>query len=141
MDIEHVFKSDLPENLYLNQYDLAEKYQKYTPTQWRDFLEAHKVFIRKELASIIEARARLSISNMGGSVSEVKELLAKSEMFQSEADGNMRFVFSFIPHNSLKDPEIVQSLDTYTVEDVPSSRSVLDKTKVWNVDDDPENIF
>lgn len=111
--MEDIFKRKLPETLYMNHYELAEK-TKIPPEDWRRYLTKNQAMILSEIAAITEANARAALKRIGegkiqtGEAAVIKQLLDRSEQINRQAQGQKTVVLHFIPPKEEQDAEPIK---------------------------------
>lgn len=126
--MDELFHAHLPDNLYLNHYKLKEKYQAYTPEEWRIFLREKERFILNEVAAITEASAREALSKLSEGeltapqIQGIRQLLDRSEQINQSNQEQRTFVTTYINPTPLEEPKssdqltgehIQQNIDNY----------------------------
>lgn len=102
--LDNSFRSELPGNLYLNHYELSDKYPKYTPEDWRNYVNKSRPFIETELAAITEAQSRSALEKLGSGkvsssdVSALRQLLEKSKIINEKLNAKQSVLISFLPN-------------------------------------------
>ena len=96
MDYEAIFLENLPDSLYLNHYELADKYGG-EPNYWRRYLNENQQFIALELATISEAQARKALQTLGGDntaqqVAGLKEIIKTSKLLSEKTQNKQTYV-------------------------------------------------
>ena len=139
MTLEEIYKSKLPENLYLDHYALSDIYRGhgYTPEEWRLFLRTQERFIMNEIAAITEANARAALSRLASGQTDskdtqaIRQLLERSEQINKAAQSTKTFVIT--SYNPDPDPNLNKP-------NAPTVGSIILKNKdnarkVYNLDD------
>lgn len=137
--LEQLFKSKLPDNLYLDHYALADIYRQhsYTPEEWRIYLRSQERFIMNEIAAITEANARAALSRLSSGqtdskdVQAIRQLLERSEQINKAAQSTKTFVVTSFDPNP--DPD-------FNKPNAPTIGQIILKNKenarkVYNLDD------
>ena len=102
--LDEKFRDSLPDNLYLNHYELAEKYIKYSAEDWRKFISKNRPFIETELAAITEAQSRSALEKLSSGkvssadVSALRQLLEKSKIINEKLNAKQSVLISFLPN-------------------------------------------
>lgn len=101
------FFSDILNNLYLNHFELHDKYPEHSPSEWRDFLSEYNSEILKEISYLTEASARKSLARLNSSdptqkltsadITAIKALLEKSEQLNRMTQAQQTFISTFLP--------------------------------------------
>lgn len=98
MTIDEIFHAHLPDNLYLNHYELNQLFHQFTPEEWRKYLKSIDRFIINEVSAITEASARQALSRLGsgqlkqGDAAAIKQLLDRSEQINTSSQDKRTFV-------------------------------------------------
>lgn len=97
--IDHLFKSNLPDTMYFSHYELSKMYG-FSPTDWRQYLRDNHLFIETELAAIAEAEARAALSRLsnasGAEVAALKTLLEKSKLINDAQRQQTKVMLTFL---------------------------------------------
>lgn len=99
-----IYEENLPDSLYLNQYQLAENFG-YTHQDWNKFLKLKEVdrLIESEIAQIAEIGARHALANLlkgqtnSADIQAAKELLSNSKLLQQKHNQRPQVVITRIP--------------------------------------------
>lgn len=101
------FDEDLKENLTLDYYELAQKYDGTNPDYWEEFLDLPEVaryrmaknaklqeFAALKAMRMLEEKALLENA---GAISALKEILEKSKLIQQASKRRQQVVLTYIP--------------------------------------------
>ena len=100
-----IYQDNLPDSLYLNQYQLAEQFG-FTARQWNEFLKVPEVdlFIEQEVAQIAEIGARKALAKLisgdsdSSDIQAAREILSKSKLIQQRSNQKERVIILRIPN-------------------------------------------
>lgn len=101
MNLDEIFKSNLPSVLFMDHYTLSEKFG-HQPVEWRQYLKDNEHFITSETAAIAEANSRAALSRLGAGatsqeVTAIKALLEKSKLINDAQKQQQHVMLTFIP--------------------------------------------
>lgn len=104
MRMARLYEEGLPETLYMNPYDLEDKYEG-SSEQWKKFLRIPEVnrFIEGEIATLTEIAARNSLKQLQSGkastqdIQAAKELLSSSKLLKSKTQRTQQHVIVRIP--------------------------------------------
>lgn len=101
------FDEDLKENLTLDYYDLAEKYEGTDPDVWEEFLDLPEIsryrmakigklqeFAAFKALRMLEDKALL---DNAGAISALKEILEKSKLIQQATRRHQQIILTYVP--------------------------------------------
>lgn len=107
-----LFRSKMPEVLYMTPFELHDEFSQVPAEMWEAFLDDHttQIFIDGKLSKILEVNARKALQRLAKGnfapqeVSGIKELLERSKLMRSQ-NKRPRVVLSFIPPKNPKPTE------------------------------------
>lgn len=117
--MDEIFRSILPQSLYMNHYELHDTYNQFKAEEWRLYLKENDKFILRETAVLTEVNARKGLKNLAsgdmkqGEATAIKQLLDRSEQINTQVKDKTAFVTVMLPDHK-KDNEITtlkQNLD------------------------------
>lgn len=101
--MDEIFKSLLPDSLYMSHYDLHNAYPHHSAEDWRRYLKENDRFIMRETAVLTEVEARRGLKVLGAGVAKasdvaaIKQLLDRSEQINQQMKDKMTYITMFMP--------------------------------------------
>lgn len=99
-----IYEENLPESLYLNQYELANEFG-FTHMDWNKFLKVKDIdrLIEAEIAQISEIGARYALGRLQASnassadIQAARELINNSRLLQQKHNQRAQIIITRIP--------------------------------------------
>ena len=101
--MDEIFKSLLPDSLYMSHYDLHNAYPHHSAEDWRRYLKENDKFIMRETAVLTEVEARRGLKVLGAGVAKasdvaaIRQLLERSEQINQQTKDKMTYITMFMP--------------------------------------------